>query len=181
MCKSETVSVDVVLSEKDLLLCKYRLLLNKHEYGIMTGVSVLGLVYIVGLFITTGIKSIDFERDISSHLPGLIIAAFFPILIMFMLIKILVQNKKEFGDGECIKMNYFFSNFGITTTYTTENNISWNNVSKVKESRKNFIIYPNENSLLLIPKRFFQDSEQIEVLKGILIEKVPKRKLSLKK
>lgn len=78
-------------------------------------------------------------------------------------------------------MSYFFSEFGVTTTYKIENYISWNNISKVKESRNNFIIYTSENSLLLVPKKYFKNTNQIEILKNILIEKLPKKKRSLKK
>ncbi len=181
MYNSENITIDVSLTEKDILLCKYRLLLNKSEYGVMTGITVFGLVYIIGLFISVGITSINFERDISSHIPGIVIAVLFPILIIYSLVKVWIQNKKEFRDNKLIRMNYFFSDFGITVTYKTEKNISWNKVFKVKEDRKNFIIYPRENSLLLIPKRSFDDTEQIKQLRCILIEKLPKKKLSLKK
>ncbi len=181
MYKRETNSIDVILKEKDILLCKYRLLLNKPEYGVMTGISVFGLIYIIRLFMTVGIESINFERDISSHLLGIVISIFFPILIIAILTKNWANTKKEFRNEKLFRMNYFFSDFGITIAYKTENNISWNNVSKVKESRKNFIIYLNENGLLLIPKKCFQDAEQIEVLNNILIDKLPKKKLSLKK
>jgi hypothetical protein len=91
---------------------------------------------------------------------------FFPILIILILIKNWAQNKKEFGSEKVTGINYFFSDFGVTTTYKTEKNISWNNVSKVKENRNILIIYPNEDSLLLIPKKFFKGSERIKVLKN---------------
>ncbi|OPX42424.1 hypothetical protein CLHUN_37220 [Ruminiclostridium hungatei] len=181
MYKSETVSVDVSLNEKDVLLCKYRLLLNKPKYGVMTGISVFSLIYIIQLFMTVGLSAINYERDISSHLPGVAIAVIFPIIIILILVKNWLLNKKEFNAEKIIRMNYFFSDFGITIIYKMENNISWNGISKVIESKNNFIIYPSENSLILIPKKYFKDTEQIEVLKNILTEKLPKKKLSLKK
>lgn len=71
MFNSRNISIDVTLTEKEILLCKYRLLLNKPEYGVMTGISIVGLIYIIQSLLTAGIESINFERDISSHLPGI--------------------------------------------------------------------------------------------------------------
>jgi|GEM_PF-6738500 len=181
MYKSETVSVDVSLTEKDMLLCKYRLLLNKPEYGVMTGISVFSLIYIIQLFMTVGLNAINFERDISPHLLGIAIAVIFPIIIILILVKNWRLTKEEFKVEKIIRMNYVFSDFGMTTTYKDENNISWNSISKVIESKNNFIIYSSGTSLILIPKKCFKDTGQIEVLKNILMEKLPKKKLSLKK
>ncbi len=181
MYKSETVSVDVSLTQKDILFCKYRLLLNKPEYGVMTGISVFSLIYIIRLFMTVGLRGINFESDISPHLTGVAIAVIFPIIIFRIIVKNWRLTKEEFKVEKIMKMNCFFSDFGITTTYKMENNIPWNSISKVIESKNNFIIYSSENSIILIPKKCFKDTGQIAVLKNIMLERLPKKKMSLKK
>lgn len=174
------VNIDARIEAKEILFCKYRLLLNKPEYGFMTGISVLGFIYFVSLFFSNDFEKFDFGRDILSHFPGSIIAIVSPILVIFIVIKNWISNKKEFKNEKFIRMNFFFSNFGLTFSSKTETNVSWNNINRVLEKRKYFFIYTSEHSLVLVPKRDFENSEQIELLRSIFNEKLPRKKLSLK-
>lgn len=180
MVNNKTINIDAKIKPSEMLMCKYRLLFNNPWYGIMTGITILGLIYYISLFNRENIATIDFQKEVTSHFPGSVITIIFPVLIVSLLIKNYISNKKQFKGMNLIEMNYFFSDFGITYSWKTECNITWNNICKVKETKKLFLIFTVGHSLLLLPKRSFENNEQIKSLRCIFKEKLPKKSLSIK-
>lgn len=177
---NNTVNIDTKIKPKEILLLKLRLLFNRAEYGFMTGISILGLIYYISLLLGNDIRSIDIRQEISSHFPSSVIALVFPIVIGSTIVKTYFQTKKEFMGIESMDINYFFSDFGITFTWKTEKSIQWNSITKIKETSKYYFIYTSRNSALLVPKRDFENTDKIILLNALLKEKLPSKKLSLR-
>lgn len=161
---NNTVNIDAKIKPKEIFLFKLRLLLNRTEYGFSTGMSIFGLTYYIDLFFRNDIRSINIIQEIASHFPSSVIAPVFPIIIGSIIINTYSQTKKEFKDIEYMHINYFFSNFGISFSWKTEDNIPWNSVTKIKETSKYYFIYTSKSNALLIPKRGFENNGRIILL-----------------
>ncbi|HHV99626.1 MAG TPA: YcxB family protein [Clostridiaceae bacterium] len=177
---NNTININAKIKPKEIFFLKLRLFLNRAEYGFLTGMSILGLIYYIDLFLRNDIRSINIIQEISSHFPGSVIALAFPVAIGSTIINIYSKTKKELKDIEYMYINYFFSDFGISFTWKEEKNISWNRIAKIKETSKYYYIYTSRNSVLLVPKRDFSNNDNIISLNTLLREKLPGKKLSLK-
>jgi len=158
---NNTINIDVKIKPKEIFFLKLKLLLNSEKYGFFTGMSIFGLIYYIDLFLRNDIMSINIIQEITSHFPGSVIALVFPVVIGSTIINIYSKTKKELKNIEYIHINYFFSDFGITFTWKEESNISWNRITKIKETSKYYYIYTSKNSVLLIPKRDFSNNDNI--------------------
>jgi len=62
----------------------------------------------------------------------------------------------------------------LTAAHSTAD-IKWSAISKWKEGRDSFVIYVNPNVSSLVPKRFFQNSADVDSVRNLLRTKVKKK------
>ncbi len=179
MRENNIINVDAKLEANEVLICKYKLLLNNPFYGFLTAISIVNLVGLIGIFISKGFEG--FFQEFSEHFPGTLIGIAFPFFIVFLLVKNYIINRLQFKNIRYLEINYFFSDFGITITFKKEENISWNRIGKVQETKKHFIINKSDDGVLLVPKKDFINNNDIQSLKFLLKEKGHAKKLALKK
>ena len=114
-----------------------------------------------------------------SHLLDVFLTSFlFVLLFGFVMSYFSVSNAKNLSDGKC---KYSFSDEKVTISAKSFNTqIDWTYFINAKETKNNFILAMKDGQNNFLPKRFFQDYEQIADFKNLLRSKLGER-ASLKK
>ena len=103
------------------------------------------------------------------------------VMILFGLLPILMAANIYFGvwkqADKVSKMieraKYTFAEQGIeTVTDSSSSQNDWSRLSKIRETKKDFILYPQENVFFVIPKRFYKNETQIEEFRNLVREKL---------
>lgn len=161
------IVVDATLKLRDILSCKYRLVFDKNQWGITWDVSTLSLFS--KLFL------LPMRLFLSAVVSGII----YPVMMIFGLIRIYMNTKKELHGQKCLTVKYMFSDAGIYSSFKTEKTLVWEEIEKIKEVKKYFYVFSG-SELLLIPKRDFRTVDDLTQVKRLFRDKLPQEILKLK-
>jgi hypothetical protein len=171
------IEIEVLNTAQD-----YRRILFQQHWKRVALIGIVWLIIIVPTIWLTmfGAGANPFEAK--SNDP-LIVMSLFGILPILMTISLYFGVwRQAVKTAEITERTIFiFSDQGLKTeTETYSSNMKWNRFSKVKETKTDFIFYPQENVFFVIPKRFYQNSIQIDTFKRLVSDKLG-TKANLKK
>jgi hypothetical protein len=164
----QQIEIDVLLTLKDYLRANYWFLFKKFKMMVFLLLFVGGvypLYYFMG----------NLSKNPNDSYWGFLI----PWLILFFLIgATYLGAKRQMSSNKVINEthHYIFSSEGIkAVSASTSWQNAWDNIREVFETKSNFLLFIALNQMYVIPKRCFQNDEQInlfrELLKGQLASK----------
>jgi hypothetical protein len=104
--------------------------------------------------------------------PGFIIPLL-PLLVVLMNQWSVYSSAKKSMASVKGKTLWIFSedDFEVLTP-VARNESDWESLEKIEEKSKAFLLYPQQNVFLLIPKRFFESEAQIQEFRELVREKL---------
>ena len=169
MTDKQDIEIEVINTAQD-----YRRVLFRQQWKRVVLVAVIYLIIIVPTMWLTifGARANPFE---SKNNDIIIVMSLFGILPIMMAISIYFGVWRQADKvSKIIKWaKYKFTEQGIevvTDSSSSKNN--WSRLSKIRETEKDFIFYPQEKVFFVIPKRFFQSENQIGTFRKLVSEKI---------
>ena len=138
-----------------------------------TTVMIFAALGIAMLFVATAgvfmrIKAIGSTRDeIALVIVGAFWILYYPVMIYFRCARNL-KNPALQGLVRCD----FNPNGYSRETPGARSEIKWNQIVKWRDGKTSFLLYPSPRSFIVIPKRFFQNSADVDSLRDILKSKI---------
>lgn len=165
----EDIEIEVVNTTQD-----YRRVLFQQQWKRVVLIAIVYLIIVIPMFWLTmfGAGANPFE---SKNKDILIVISLFGILPILMAISIYfgVWKQAEKVSKIITRAKYTFTEQGLQAiTDSSSSQMDWNRLSKIKETKKDFIFYPQENVFFVIPKRFYQDQFQIGSFRKLIVEKL---------
>ena len=167
MAIEQKIEVEYELNEKDF----QRILLWYHwkrialEFGLMI---ILG----IPLCYFLGFNVLDIKNN--GWATFAFIATFSILLALNIYGRCFVQAKKLKGLAKPSKT--IFTERGIESkTPTTSSSRDWESYAKIYETAKDFIFFQQENTFATIPKRFFKNQGEIDMLRELVSRKLGER------
>lgn len=174
--KSIEVVLDVELEENDAY--KFNLWQTYKSSGVRPAIliALIGLVYflsLLGRIITQGYRP-PFQAYFF-----LVIAA--GLLLLPVYIKRSVHRAVKANNFSRQTMHCRFTDEEIQVRLENSRiELSWDKIFGVLENKDYFAVYTGKSQMLLIPKRFFKDSEDINALRDMIMRSLPKDKYKLR-
>ncbi|MFL6209587.1 MAG: YcxB family protein [Pyrinomonadaceae bacterium] len=106
-----------------------------------------------------------------------------PGLLLVLIVNTYITAKRNLASQRSLSqtIHYSFSDNSIDISApSSSSHIDWSNIYKVHETKHNFLLFIARNQMLVIPRRFFLNNEQISQFKELLRLKLPS-KLKLKR
>jgi len=160
----------VVLNTRD----DYRRVLFQQQWKRIVLIAVVYLIIIVPTLWLTMFGAGANPFDAKNKDP-LIVMTLFGILPVLMIVSLYFgvwkQAKKIANITE--KATFLFNEQGLKTlAESTSSQMNWERFNKIKETDQDFIFYPQENVFFVVPKRFYQDQNQIDNFRKLVNEKL---------
>ncbi len=174
--KSNEVVLDINLEENDAY--KFNLRQTYKSSGVRPAIliALVGLVYFISLL--GRIINEGYRPSIQSYFFLIFIAGLIclPIYIRRSVHKAVKANKFNQQTMHCR-----FTDEEIQVRLETSHiELSWNKIFGVLEDKDYFAVYTSKSQMLLIPKRFFKNSDDINSLRGMIIRSLPRDKYKLR-
>lgn len=153
------LEIDVRLELRDYLRASYWFLFRKW--------SIKALIALA-LFMVMGFLFVFIQRPNASALPMLIL----PTLVLFVIGSVYFGAKRNLASNKSVQENihYTFSNRGVNlVAESSSGQTAWSNIVNAFETKHNFLLFVSRSIMQIIPKRCFQDSEQIAEFKQMLV------------
>ena len=129
------------------------------------GIAML-FVATVGVFMR--IKAIGSTRDeVALLIVGVFWILYYPLMIYFRC----ARNLKSPALQGLVRCD-FNPNGYTRETPRTRSEVKRNDIVKWREGKTSFLLYPSPRSFIVIPKRFFQNSADVDALRDILKAKI---------
>ena len=166
------IEIDVVNTVQD-----YRRVLFQQQWKRVVLIAIVYLIIIVPTIWLTmfGAGANPFE---SKSNDPLIVMSLFGILPILMAISIYFGVWRQADKISKIieRAKFTFTEQGLeSVTESSSSQMDWNRFSKIRETKDDFIFYPQENIFFVIPKRFYQDKVQIDNFRELIREKLGKK------
>jgi hypothetical protein len=156
----EQVELNVKLEEQDFLKANYWFIFGRYSIFIK-------LMIFIALFIP--LFFFFYEQIVMNfNVPGLLIG---PMLIMVILLSKYSNFKKDVESNRALlgPLHYSLSNNGIDiNSPSTSSHTKWSNIFQAKETKENFLLFISRQQIYLIPKRSFQNDQEIDSFRMIL-------------
>lgn len=163
------IEIEVVNTAHD-----YRRVLFQQQWKRIILIAIIYLLIIVPtLWLTMFGAGANPSESKSNDI--LIVMSLFGILPILMAVSIYfgVWKQAEKVSKVIEKATYTFSEQCIVAvTDSSFSQVNWNRLSKIRETEKDFVFYPQENVFFVIPKRFFQNEKQISNFRKLVNEKL---------
>lgn len=174
--KSNEVVLDVNLEENDAY--KFNLWQTYKSSGVRPAIiiALIGLIYFLSLLVR--IITEGYRPPVQAYFFLVIIAG---LLLIPVYIRSSVHRAVKANNFSRQTMHCRFTDKEIQVK--SENSrieLSWDKVFGVLENKDYFAVYTGKSQMLLIPKRFFKDSEEINVLRDMIMRSLPKDKYKLR-
>jgi|KBSSwiStaDraftv2_1062776.scaffolds.fasta_scaffold1341000_1 hypothetical protein len=159
---NEPLIVEIDLKESDLQRANFWFRLGKWSTRLL-----LGILFLAGLLLLWRFRS----SNLLDNLPAtavvitlIIIPILYPLLLWF-------QTKRGFGNlqGFQTKIQYLFSADGYTVRDAKSSaDMDWDAIVRAAESKDSFHLFFHKSFFHTIPKRCFENSQDIESLRTLL-------------
>lgn len=150
---------------------------------ILSAIIIL-LFYELGIILSVFIGYSIFVAWITIILSSLLIASFFAVLLILILKTILrIRVRKEYQSDTQIRqdVSYLINEQGIHQKRGNSNTyFEWGDIFKAYEHKKMFRLYVSRNKVILLPKRFFKNNKDIELLKNMIRKNLDARRVRIK-
>lgn len=161
MATQTTVEIDVLLEFRDYLRANYWVIF--HRFKLLLGIFFFaGVVY--PLLLLSGITS-RLEND--TYWGYLL-----PLAVLVLIFGgAYYSAKKHMASNRALseRVHYVFSESGIEgTSPSTSGQTAWQNIYAAHETKTNFLIFLSKNLMYVIPKRCFDDADQVASFKRLL-------------
>lgn len=157
-----TIELAVKLELADYVRASFWFLLRKWSMKML----LVCAVFLVALFF---FRLIDDPN--SKPYPALIL----PALVLFMLGSTYLSARTNMASNKSVQevMHYTFSDHGIAAVAQSSSmHTNWNNILRAHETNNSFLLFISRNQIYIIPRRCFQDVEQIARFKQMLISRL---------
>lgn len=147
-----------------------------HNYTRLSGI-LTGVMGLAGLVLTP--VMLVYNDKFSALLLAFLAVAF----LIQPLISYFTRAKRQFKTNPIFKneMIYEIKKEGIDITQLTlSHQLEWKDILKIVENTKYFFIYVNEVQAFILPKRFFENVEQIDEFRERLMKLRDKVQLKVK-
>lgn len=174
---SQSITNSKITINVKMLASDYVHSLRYHNLSNKLMLSVLLLFYLSGLsiFFYTAMSSSEFsysDIDLGKLLVILLPALFPLILITFSMFFGGYLAYKKVPDFQK-DIRYSFSDDGYETSFSKGfSQVNWDNLVKVSETNKCFLFYLQKSMFQVIPKRAFNNSDEINSLRKIIASKL---------
>jgi hypothetical protein len=162
---SETIELDVQLTERDYMLANYWYLFR--NWSVRSLIPIASILLGVSIFLwirnPRGIPWIGFL------LPAILIA---------MLISVYFGSKRSMASNKSLQalIHYRFTRDEIEAIASSSSGrTSWENIYAAHEAGRNFLIFISRNQMYTIPKRCFDHEEQIASFRTLLRDRLGER------
>jgi YcxB-like protein len=147
--EEEKIEIETELTFEDFFRNIYWETLRKTWFIWLIAVFLTpGLVYIVYLMLTTGKFSI------------FILFPAMPIIVVLFNIYSIYTSAKKNAESVRHRIFWSFSESGYETfTPIGKTESSWEGLEEIRESNKDFLLVPQKPLFIIIPKRFFTESQ----------------------
>jgi hypothetical protein len=156
-----TIELDVLLEFRDYLRANYWFLFRRFK--------LLFLILVIGcvaypLLVLTGRSS----GNPNDNYWGFLI----PVgLLVFVMAGTYFGAKRQMASNKALseRIHYTFSEKGIDTSASSSSgHTSWENLYVAHETKTNFLLFISKNMMYTIPKRCFNDADDIVSFKDLL-------------
>lgn len=181
---NDNLKVNVILTSKDIK----NFTSDKHLKKLFTKL-IFSLVIIIAMIIPllplieASLKQNDgqavFLRISLSIIIIFVLAVnCLPILINYLFQKSKLKSNNQLNTLCC----YEFIEEGMKILFSSGSlSISWAEINKIEESKHCFTIHTSPNKTFILPKRCFNNIEQLDIFKNLIADKIDNRNLKLKK
>jgi hypothetical protein len=131
----------------------------------------IAMLFVATMGVFVRIRSIGSTRDeVALVIVGMFWIMYYPLMIYFRC----ARNLKSPALQGLVRCD--FTPAGYTReTPRTRSEIKWNDIVKWRDGKTSFLLYPTPRSFIVIPKRFFQNSADIDSLRDILKAKIARK------
>lgn len=173
------IELDVLLGLRDYLRASYWFLFKKLKLFfilIFVACVVYPILYLSGALV-------DRPRPETENVPW---GLFVPVAILLLvLLTPYLSAKRNMASNKSIqeRIRYSFSREGIRAiALSSSGYMAWDNIREAFETGQNFLLFISNNQMYTIPKRCFQDEEEMALFRHLLTEMLgSKAKLKRKK
>jgi hypothetical protein len=174
MTDSQSIELTVQLNQKDIYRANVSIVWGRHKLHEWAGIAVCAAIlggYCFGLLFSQ-----------TKGIPGLWSGAAFGIIFLPVFLYGAVHASSHSAAKSLFRNTpalrgptvWSFSENGITAVGPTGRaELQWNSYIQVRETREQFLLYPQKQFANVIPKRFFQSEREIERFREILRRLVP--------
>jgi hypothetical protein len=161
MTNQNIVELDVQLELRDYLRANYWYLFNRMGFRWLLGLAIVMLPL-------TGLAAL-FIPDWS----GLFVPLTLPLLVLVVFVGVYFKARNAMMSNKGLQqmIHYRFSPAGIDAEGpSSSGHVNWELLFQAVETKHNFLIFIARNLMYTIPKRCFQDSQQIEEFRELIRE-----------
>lgn len=154
---------------------------RKHFYGAAILYFVLFIITMLFKIFSSGMDAQLLKKILIVVVPTGILLASLILLTFYFLIAF--HSKKVFKSQRRLQeeQNYIINDDGISLiNKSSNNNIGWENIFKVTESKNSIFIYLGNVNSMIIPKRAFNSNDDITILKDIIKRNLSAEKIKIK-
>jgi hypothetical protein len=170
MENEQHIKIDVFVNEKDYRRALFWYSRNTFLLILLTlFFSIPVFLYLLGF---EGVKSLNTDSLSNILILGLIVLFdLFLIALLFLLYSIWKQSKQLSKVSEETRFN--FSESGMESKCKLcSSKMTWERITKVCETKIDFVVFPQENMFYPIPKRLFESKTQIGEFKKLVKQKL---------
>jgi hypothetical protein len=167
MSENEIIEIEVTNTAQD-----YRRVLFLQSYKKVLIAGILYLVVVTPMLWLTffGAGANPFEEKNGSIILVMIFFALLPVLIAVAIFWNIYKQAKMIGQT-LTTAKFIFSSEGVeSNSATSQVKVDWKTFEKIQELKEDFLFFPQKNFFYTIPKRFFQNENQIAVFKSLVRE-----------
>lgn len=172
MSENEKIEIEVTNTAQD-----YRRVLFLQSYKKFLIAGILYFIVIVPMlwFTFFGAGANPFEEKNGSIILVMLFFALLPVLIAVAIFWNINKQAKMIGKT-LTPAKFIFSDNGVeSNSESSQVKVDWETFEKVQELKEDFLFFPQKNIFYTIPKRFFQNENQIMVFKDLIRKKLGKK------
>jgi len=168
MATDTTIEIDVLLEFRDYLRANYWFIFHRLK------------LLLVMLFIgATAYPLILVRQEVSESPTANYWGYFIPWAILaFLFVGTYFSARRHMASNKALseRVHYVFSERGIEATAPSSSGYTaWKNIYEAHETRNNFLIFISKKMMYTIPKRYFENAEQVASFKKLLRSQLDKR------
>jgi hypothetical protein len=166
MTGPKVVELDVQLELRDYLRANYWYLFNRMGFRWLLGLAIVML------------PMTCFAAFFIPDWPGLFVPLSVPVLALVVFVGVYFKARKGMKSNKGLQqmIHYRFSADGIDAVApSSSGHVEWELLFQAVETKHNFLIFIARNLMYTIPKRCFQDSDQMADFRQLLRDHLAER------